>query len=187
VFSVYLIPTIIVATIGLFLFDPFIGLFHFVGTDLLGLWEGAAFSHTELAMPIVILVGSWKFAIFVTIFVLAQLQGIPSTFYETARICGANSWEMFRDITLPRIKGALLVVILLRAIFMFNKFDIIWILTEGGPGQRTTTLPVLAYRETFVQNAYGLGNAIAIVMFVFLAIGGILYFRMFSPSEEVEA
>ncbi|HKJ58178.1 MAG TPA: sugar ABC transporter permease, partial [Halobacteriales archaeon] len=107
-------------------------------------------------------------------------------FYEAAQICGANRLQMFRDITLPRIQGVILVAVLLRSIFMFNKFDIIWQLTQGGPGYATTTLTVLAYREAFVGGNYGLGNALAIVMFLFLAAGAIAYFKMFNPSDEVE-
>jgi multiple sugar transport system permease protein len=186
VFTAYLIPTIIVALLALFMFDPFVGVFHVLGAEILGLWEGYLLGNTNLALAAVILIGSWKFAVFITIFVLAQLRSIPERFYEAAKMCGATTWEMFRDITFPRIKGAVLVVILLRSIFMFNKFDLIWQLTQGGPGYATTTLPVLAYRETFQASAYGLGNAIAVVMFLFLAAGAIVYFAAFNPSQEVE-
>ncbi|MFC5973042.1 carbohydrate ABC transporter permease [Halomarina salina] len=195
VFTSYLIPTIIVTLIALFMLDPFVGVVHQFGTDL-GLWEnyvlGAAradlplIGEFSLALPAVILIGSWKFSVFITIFALAQLRSIPDRFYEAAKICGATSWEMFRDITLPRLKGAILVAVLLRSVFMFNKYDIIWQLTQGGPGYETTTMPILAYRETFQGSAYGLGNAIAVVMFCFLAVGAIAYFMAFNPSQEVD-
>ncbi len=186
VFSAYLTPTIIVVLVVLFMLDPFVGVLHIVGTQWLGLWEGYLMGNTKLAMPAVVIIGTWKFSVFITIFTLAQLQSIPSRFYEAAKICGANTFEMFRDITLPRLKGALLVAVLLRSIFMFNKFDVIWPLSQGGPGYATTTMPILAYRETFVGSAYGLGNAIAIIMFLFLAAGGVMYFRAFNPADEVE-
>jgi len=188
IFTAYLIPTIIVALVSLFMFDEFVGVFHIVGSEWLGLWapNNFAIGSKEWAMPLLILIGSWKFAVFITIFALAQLRAIPSRFYEAAKVCGANKWQMFRDITLPRIQGVILVAVLLRSIFMFNKFDIIWIITQGGPGFATTTLPILAYREAFVGGNYGLGNAMAVVMFVFLAMGAIAYFKLFNPSEEVE-
>lgn len=186
VFTSYLIPTIIVTMIALFMLDPFVGVLHVIGAEYLGLWSGYLLGNTNLALAAVTLIGSWKFSVFITIFALAQIRSIPRRFYEAAKICGATTWEMFRDITLQRIKGALLVAILLRSIFMFNKFDIIWQLTQGGPGYATTTLPVLAYRVTFQQSAYGLGNALAIVMFLFLAAGAALYFMAFNPSQEVE-
>lgn len=190
VFTAYLIPTIILAFTAQYMFTPNIGLgvLQTLGSDL-GLWgAGTApmtFSQTW-AMPLLILVGTWKFGVFITIFALAQLRAIPDRFYEAAQICGANRIQMFRDITLPRIQGVILVAVLLRSIFMFNKFDIIWVLTQGGPGTATTTLPILAYRTAFTGGNYGLANAIAVVMFLFLAIGAVSYFVLFNPSDEVE-
>lgn len=188
VFTAYLIPTIIVALIGLFMFDTFVGAFHVMGSEWFGLWgtNEYALGSKAWSMPLLILIGSWKFTVFITIFTLAQLRAIPERFYEAAKVCGANKWQMFRDVTLPRIQGVILVAVLLRSIFMFNKFDLIWILTQGGPGYATTTLPILAYREAFVGGNYGLGNAMAVVMFLFLAAGAVAYFKAFNPSEEVE-
>lgn len=188
IFTAYLIPTIVVVLVGLIMFDPFVGVLHIPATEYLNLWDGnkAVFSVESWAMPIIILIGSWKFSVFVTILTLAQLRSIPSRFYEAAKVCGANRWQMFRDITYPRIRGVILIAVLLRGVFMFNKFDVIWMLTQGGPGYKTTTLPVLAYRTTFENGSYGLGNAIAVVMFLFLSIGGIMYFKLFDPSDEVE-
>lgn len=188
VFTAYLIPTVVVSLVALFMFDTFYGVFHVIGSEWFSVWgaNDYALGQQSLAMPLVILIGSWKFSVFITIFTLAQLRSIPTRFYEAARICGANKWEMFRDVTLPRIQGVILVAVLLRSIFMFNKFDLLWILTQGGPGYATTTLPVLAYREAFEAGNYGLANAMAVVMFVFLAIGAIAYFWAFNPSDEVE-
>jgi len=191
VFTQYLIPTIVLAFAVQYMLTPNIGLgvLQSLGSDLLGLWGGdvapMTFSQTW-AMPLLILVGTWKFGVFITIFALAQLRAIPDRFYEAAKINGANRLQMFRDITLPRIQGVILVAVLLRSIFMFNKFDIIFILTQGGPGEATTTLPILAYQTAFTGGNYGLANAIAVVMFLFLAIGAVSYFMLFNPSEEVE-
>ncbi|QLG50164.1 carbohydrate ABC transporter permease [Natrinema halophilum] len=194
VFTSYLIPTIIVAMVFQFMLDPTDGVLHWLGVDKIGLWEGYLFGNTgttlfgtvKLAMLATVIISSWKFAAFVTLFTLAQLQSIPDRFYEAAKICGATTWEMFRDITLPRVWGAILVVVFLRAVFMFNKYDIIWQLTQGGPGVSTKTMPILAYDTTFQTSAYGLGNAIAIVMFLFLMAGGIVYLSVLNPSQEVE-
>jgi multiple sugar transport system permease protein len=195
VFTAYLIPTIIVALIGRYMFDETKGILHAVGSGL-GLWEGAVLGTgghfpifggaTSMAMAILILISSWKFSVFVTIFVLAQLRGIPDRFYEAAKICGATTWEMFRDITLPRIWGALLVAVLLRSIFMFNKFDIIAQVTNGGPGTATMNLPYMAYDTLRSTGDYGLVNALAVVMFLFLFLGAFAYLVALNPSDEVE-
>lgn len=185
VFTSYLIPTIIVTLMFLFMLDPYDGVLHAAGVRL-GLWDGFLLGNTSLSMGAVIVISSWKFSAFVTLFTLAQLQSIPDRFYEAAKVCGATTWEMFRDITLPRIYGAILVVIFLRAIFMFNKYDIIYQLTQGGPGTSTQTMPILAYRETFNTGAYGMGNTIAIVMFLFLLATGVIYLKYMNPSQEVQ-
>ncbi|ELY45487.1 carbohydrate ABC transporter permease [Natronorubrum tibetense] len=186
VFTSYLIPTIIVTMMFLFMLDPYDGVLHWIGAEQLGLWSDYLLGNTSLSMTAVVLISSWKFSAFVTLFTLAQLQSIPDRFYEAAKVCGATTWEMFRDITLPRLYGAILVVIFLRAVFMFNKYDIIYQLTQGGPGSATTTMPILAYRETFELGAYGMGNAVAIVMFVFLLASGLIYLKHLNPSQEVE-
>jgi multiple sugar transport system permease protein len=186
-FSLYLIPTIIVMLLALYLVDPFYGAIPAV-LEPLGLVDQNEYilGNIDWAMPIVIIISSWKFAVFITILVTAQLQSIPDQFYEVGKICGATRYEMFRDVTLPRIKGAILIGVFLRSVFMFTKFDVIWILTKGGPGDATTTLPIIAYRRAFIQGFYGQANAIAVVMFVLLLAGGIGYFKYLSPSEEVE-
>jgi len=188
VFTAYLIPTIIVSLVALRMFDPAGGVLQALGGNVFGLWDPktAPLGARGWAMNLLILIGSWKFAVFITIFTLAQLRAIPSRFYEAAKVVGANRYQMFRDITLPRIMGVILVAVLLRSIFMFNKFDIIWQLTRGGPGDATTTLPILAYQTVYTQFSYGLANALAVVMFLFLAAGAVLYFLAFNPSEEVE-
>ncbi len=188
VFTAYLIPTIIVSLIALRVFDPQGGVFQMLGAEWFSLWSAnqAPLGSQTWAMPLLILIGTWKFSVFITIFTLAQLRAIPNRFYEAAKVCGANRWQMFRDITFPRIMGIIMVVVLLRSIFMFNKFDIIWQLTRGGPGNATTTLPVLAYKTVYTDLSYGLANAIAVVMFLFLLAGAIAYFMVFNPSEEVE-
>lgn len=187
IFAAYLIPTIIVALLARYALDPFIGVIPPL-LGQLGVWNPNDYllGTPDLAMPIVILVSTWKFSVFITIIVVAQLRSVPAQFYESAKICGATQWEMFRDITFPRIKGAILVAVFLRSIFMFNKFDIIWQLTAGGPGDATQTLPILAYREAFIAGFFGRANAIAFVMFLFLLMGGIGYFKFFNPSQEVE-
>jgi multiple sugar transport system permease protein len=183
----YLIPTIVVGLSFEWMMHPKLGVF----TALLQ-WVGLIdqpiefFGDAFWAMPALILANSWKFTSFMTIIFLARLQAIPNNHYEAAKMCGANSWEMFRDITLPHLRSVILLAVLLRGIFMFNKFDIIWILTEGGPNFATTTLPVYIYRIAFVDFKLGEALAASTLLFVILVIGGMLYLRAFDPTEEVE-
>jgi multiple sugar transport system permease protein len=127
-------------------------------------------SQSPDAMIAVILVGTWKFFPFVVIAVLARLQSIPESLYEAARLDGASHWEQFWDITLPQLASVLAVVVLLRSIWDFKEFDLIYLMTGGGPGVTTQTLPILVYREAFQLLNFGRGAAVAVTMFIFMLL-----------------
>lgn len=122
------------------------------------------------AMLSVIFVGAWKYFPFVVIAVLARLQTIPDALYEAATIDGAGSWGRFFDITLPQLRDVLAVVILLRTIWDFKEFDLIYLLTGGGPINATQTLPLLVYQEAFGLNQMGMAATFAVAMMVFMLV-----------------
>jgi multiple sugar transport system permease protein len=138
------------------------------------------------AMISVILVGAWKYFPFVVIAVLARLQTIPDSLYEAARIDGAGAWSRFWDVTLPQLREVLLVIVLLRTIWDFKEFDLIYLLTGGGPVTSTQTLPLLVYKQAFGMNAMGLASTYAIGIMVVLLVFMILYLRRTrrAPGEE---
>jgi multiple sugar transport system permease protein len=127
------------------------------------------------AMISVILVGAWKYFPFVVIAVLARLQTIPPELYEAARIDGAGAWSRFWDVTLPQLREVLLVLVLLRTIWDFKEFDLIYLLTGGGPVTSTQTLPLLVYKQAFGMNAMGTASTYAIGIMVVLLVFMILY------------
>jgi len=129
------------------------------------------------AMLSVITVGAWKYFPFVVITVLARLQTIPVQLYEAARIDGAGWWARFTDITLPQLRDVLLIVVLLRAIWDFKEFDLIWLLTGGGPVNGTETLPLLVYRSAFGANQMGMAAATAVLMMLVMLVFMALYLR----------
>lgn len=139
----------------------------------------------DTSMATVVLTNSWKFYSLVTIMVYARLQAIPDSHYETARIMGANAWERFRDITLPNLRGVLFLVVLLDGVWMFFKFDIIWILTQGGSGREVYTSVIHAYEVGFQQLQLGHAAAISMLLFLVVGAGAIAYFVVLEPSREV--
>ena len=140
--------------------------------------------ETETAsMVSVILISVWLWTPFVTTTFLAGLQTVPSQLYEAARVDGAGPVRRFFHVTLPALRPILTVVILLRAVWMFNKFDVIWLTTGGGPLGATEHLPVLAYREAFALYDIGTGAAVATISFVVLMVAVAIYFRIF-PMEQ---
>lgn len=183
----YLIPTAVLAFLAKWMGDPQSGILNqiLLQTDLITepiRW----FSSFDLAMISVVLTGSWKFTLFVVIMVLARLQGIPEGLYEAATTMGATSYEKFRDITLPNLKGVIFIVLLLRGVWMFNKFDLIFVLTGGGPLGSTTTTSIHAYDVAFTTLQLGRAAAISTLLFIVLATSALLYFRVLEPSQEVD-
>lgn len=182
----YLIPTIAVALVWKWILNAEFGIINFFLNRLGIIQTPLNFFSAEFAMHSVVWVSSWKFTIFVVLIVLARLQSIDQELYEMAKVNGAGHVRCFFDVTLPNIKSTLLLVILLRGIWMFNKFDMIWLLTQGGPFEETKTLAILAYKTAFESINYGKGAAIAVLMFLILLAMASIYFERFKPEQEVE-
>ncbi len=127
------------------------------------------------AMLSIIVVGAWKFFPFVVIAILARLQTIPESLYEAARIDGAGPISRFFDVTLPQLRDVLAIVILLRTIWDFKEFDLIYLMTGGGPVNGTRTLPLVVYQEAFGLNQMGMAAAYAVAMMVVMLIFMLAY------------
>jgi multiple sugar transport system permease protein len=115
--------------------------------------------------------------------VLARLQSIPDALYEAAKIDGAGPIARFFDVTLPQLREVLVVIILLRAIWDFKEFDLIFLLTGGGPLNATQTLPLLVYQEAFALNDMGMASAYAVVMMAIMLVFMVIYIRRTRSDE----
>ncbi len=182
----YMIPTIVAVILWKWLLNDTYGLLNYA-LMALGIvrdpisWLGA--DHIMLSL---IIVSVWQFFPFVLLAVLARLQTIPPELYEAAKVDGAGAVRRFSHITLPHIRGILFVVILLRSIWMFTKFDTVWLMGEGaGAGRFIRTLPVYAYMRTLTYYQAGLGAALAVVMFGILMVSTVVYFRLFRREVEI--
>ena len=165
----YLMPTIVAVMIWRYMVHDIVGIINHLLLQI-GLIQQPLLwlNSTKFAMLSVILVGVWKFFPFVVIALLGILQAIPQAQYEAARIDGANAWQQFLYITFPHILPIFLLSGLLRTIWNIQKFDIIYLLTGGGPLDATTTLPLFIYNVAFVDFNMGRAAAVAILMFFFL-------------------
>ncbi len=181
----YFISTVVAVLVWKWLFNDLYGIMNHllisVGIidfpmDYLGTSPNAIIS--------VILVGAWKYFPFVVIAVLARLQTIPEPLYEAARIDGAGPIARFFDITLPQLRDVLVVIIMLRAIWDFKEFDLIFLLTGGGPLNDTMTLPLLVYQEAFALNDMGNASAYAVMMMLIMLVFMLVYIRRTSDKEE---
>ena len=135
-------------------------------------------------MVSLILVSVWQFFPFVVLAVLARLQSIPNELYEAAAMDGANVVQRFVHVTLPQLRAVLFIVILLRSIWMFTKFDTPWLMILGGAAETyIRTLPVYTYQRTFAYYEAGIGAAMAMLMFLMLATLTAFYFRLLRREE----
>jgi len=184
ILSPYMIPIVGIVIIFRWFFNGMTGVANYAFIQLGLISEPIAwFSDPAFAMPILMVISGWALYPFVTMLVLAKLQTIPEEYYEAADLMGASRTRQFVSITLPQLKSVLFVAILLRMLWTFNLFDIIWLGTQGGPGNATETLPVMAYRIAFDGLHLGEGAAVAFLTFVVLAIGTSIYFRAFGEAQ----
>jgi multiple sugar transport system permease protein len=139
----------------------------------------------SFALPTMIFIAVWEYFPFVAITVLARLQTIPPELPEAAKVDGASPWQTFWHVTLPQLKSVYFILILLRGIWMFNKFDLPYLLTGGGPVQATETLPILAYLNSFIGMEFGLGLAVNTLIFMILGFSAIVYFKVYKVEEEL--
>lgn len=177
------IPTAVAALMWCYLYDGTSGVvayfFENIGLiersqDLLLTSSGAMFSA--------ILADVWKTTPYMALLILAGLQNIQSSLYEAASIDGANKVQSFFRITLPLLKPAILVALLFRTLDAFRVFDLIYVLTGGGPGGSTETLSIYAYKVMFGQTNFGYGSVIVIIMFVCVAIIATLFVRLLGTN-----
>jgi multiple sugar transport system permease protein len=180
----YMIPTIVAVILWKWLLNDSYGLVNhwLVATGLVQTpvaWLGKDHIMTSLVMTSV-----WQFFPFVVVSYLARLQTIAPELYEAAKVDGATAWRRFVHVTLPQTSNVLFVIVLLRSIFMFTKFDTVWLMAgEGGVSRYVRTLPVYAYSRSFTYLQAGMGATLAVLMFLLLLGATLIYFRAFRNEE----
>jgi len=160
------LPSVVTAKLFEWLYHPSAGLVNFLlGGHPLN-WLG----DPRWALIGVILADVWRTMPFVALLAYARLLSIPPELYEAARVDGAGAFALFRRITLPLLRPVLLVVLLFRTLDALRAFDIMFVLTGGGPANTTESLTVYAYRSLFQTLQLGLGSAIGVVVFALVML-----------------
>jgi multiple sugar transport system permease protein len=182
----YMIPTIVAVILWKWLLNDTYGVVNYWMLALGIVRDPISWLGADHIMLSTIIMSIWQFFPFVLLSILARLQTIPPELYEAAKVDGASALRRFVHVTLPQIQGILFVVILLRSIWMFTKFDTVWLMGEGaGAGRFIRTLPVYAYMRTLTYYQAGLGAALAVVMFAILIVCTVIYFRMFREEADI--
>jgi len=172
------IPTVVASQMWRFIFNDRYGLFNYVlfGNATERYW--APLAEPGLALMAIMVADIWKTSAFAALIILAGLQGIPRELYEAASIDGASLWQKFRHITLPLIKPALLLALLFRTIDALKVFDLVFVMTQGGPADRTNVLQFYGYKKTFAEGMIGYGSAIAVTVFSLSLLLSVFYIRL---------
>jgi ABC-type sugar transport system permease subunit len=167
-------PTVVSSLNFLWIYDYSLGVLNYLLVRVLGILpQGVGWlSEPGTAMASVIAVNVWRGFPFFGITLLAGMRAIPGELYEAAAVDGANPVRRFLHVTLPGLKNILIIVVLLSTIWTFNDFQIIYILTKGGPGGATMVLPVLTYETAF--GAQRLGEAIAVALYLLPALAMVI-------------
>lgn len=137
----------------------------------------------KLAMASVIMADVWQWTPFMFLILLAGLQAIPQEPYEAALIDGSSAWQTFRHVTLPLLKPAILIALLLRTMDLLRVFDQIFILTEGGPGFATETVSLYIYRTAFRFSNFGYAAAMSFVLLIITNVISVGYIRLLQTRE----
>jgi len=167
-------PTVVSALNFLWIYDYSLGVLNYLLVRVLHLLpQGVGWlSEPKTAMASVIAVNIWRGFPFFGISFLAGMKSIPGELYEAAAADGAGPLQRFRYVTLPGLKNILIIVMLLSTIWTFNDFQIVYILTKGGPGGATQVLPVFTYEMAF--GAQRLGEAIAVALYMLPALAFVI-------------
>jgi ABC-type sugar transport system permease subunit len=168
-FAPYIVTGAAVGTVWLYIFNDDYGLLRQL-LEFVGIASPAWMTDSAWALPALVIVHLWKNIGFVAVIYLAGLQAMPTDLYEAARLDGANAWTLFRQITLPLLSAVTFFVAVVTVIGSFQAFDVIAIMTSGGPGDATTTLSWFIYQEAFQAFDAGRAGAAAIIMFVILLL-----------------
>jgi len=181
----YAMPTLVSVLVWKWMYNDVAGVLNYLvsGAHLSDhqiLWLG----DPNIAMPAVIAVNVWRGFPFFVITILAGLQTVPQELYDAAKVDGAGVWQRFRQVTWPSILPVVAVTTLFSAILTFNDFSIIWILTQGGPGNATNVLATLTYKIAIPGLELGKGVAVSVLMLPILVLLIVLLNRFISRREE---
>ena len=179
-------PQVVSAIIWRWVYNGEYGMLNYVLMKLGLINTGVSWlGHKTTAFIAAVINDMWIGIPFMIVVFLSGLQGIPDELYEAAKVDGANRLQRLFKITLPQLKPVFLTATILSIIWTFNSFNIIWVLTKGGPVNATETLVIKTYKEAFGKFDIGMGSTYAVTTFILLMIFSLFYWRMFSKEDEI--
>lgn len=164
-FLPFITPMIVIGVVWEWIFDPNIGLLnHILHLHINWLYD------THFAMPALIIVSVWKLIGYNMVIFLSALSGISQSMFEAAKIDGANSFQTFKNVTIPLLSPTIFFVVIITAISSFQVFDLIYLMTQGGPLDSTNVLVYAIYKNAFEYFNVGKASALAYVLFTIILV-----------------
>jgi multiple sugar transport system permease protein len=186
--AIYIIPfaatPVAVALIWRVMLNPEIGVINYLLTSI-GLPPGLWVASPDAVIPTLVMVDVWKWTPMITLIVLAGLKSLPHDPYEAARIDGCNALQIFWYITLPLIRPVLIAALMLRSLDNLKEFDMIYTITQGGPGIASETLYLYSYNVSFGFFKAGYGSALMVVVFLVVLVFNVLMNRLRREASVV--
>lgn len=183
----WMIPMVAVAGVFKYMFNSDVGIVNQILMNLHVISKPIEWlAHGDTAMTSIVVANIWKGVPFNMILLATALTTLPEDIYESASIDGATRVQQFFYITVPLLKPAIISVLTLGFIYTFKVFDLVYVMTGGGPGSSTEMLSTLAYRYSFAEYNFSKGSAIANVLFVLLMLVGLIYIRIVLKEDKEE-
>jgi len=181
----YVLPVAVTALTWIWLYDPYSGIINYF-LQRTGVIRGRMqfLGSIRYAFPAVVIANIWRGFPFAMVMFLARLQAISSDLYEAAKIDGASLWQRFTYITFPLLAPVITIILFFRFIWTFNYFDLVYIMTKGGPATATEILPVTVYMTAFPTRQLSKGAALATLMALFLMILFFFYYWFYWRRRE---
>ncbi len=180
------IPSVVTGTIFLWLFNFDYGLVNFLLTSLNLIKEPIGWlTQADTALTTVIIVNIWLGIPFNTILLTAGITSLPEDVFEAATVDGANGWQRLIYITIPLLRSTILAVLMLGFIYTLRVFDVIWIMTKGGPADATEVLPTFAYRLSFISFNFGQSAAVSVIILAILLVAAVIYLKFAIQGENL--
>lgn len=186
--TIFLLPVILsniaLALIWSYMYDPLLGFLNYFLTNAgLGYLKQSWLGDQNIALFSVAFVNAWQYVGYSMIIFIAGLQTIPESLYEAADIDGAGTWSTFINVTLPLLAPALTINIVLSTLGCFRVFELIYVMTQGGPNDATEVLTTLTYKNGFIYGEMGYASAISMVLLLIIMIVGYLQTKTLRSKE----
>lgn len=187
--TIYFLPqvlsTVIVAVIWGWIYNPSFGFLNsFLEAVGLESLQRGWLGEPSLALPALFIGWSWIYYGFTMVIFIAAIQGIDEVYFDAAKVDGANRWHQFRHVLVPFIQGPLTIILLITAIAAFQAFDLVFILTRGGPARATMILSIYMYQNAFQFNKAGYGAAVAVALGAIILIISIIFLWLRGTFRE---